>query len=244
MTAVSPRSVRNCLAFEEEFLHMKTTTSSILILAIVGALGTAAASAAPIPGAQGQASTPAHITPAAPRADELRVAMRKLWEDHIVYTRNYIISALADLPDKDDVAKRLLANQDEIGAAIKPYYGAAAGDKLATLLRDHITIATEVVAAAKAGDQAQLTKAQAKWTANGKDIAAFLSGANPSWSRQKLEAMLQKHLDLTTGEVVGRLNKDWAADIRSYDEGHVHMLMFADMLTTGIAKQFPAKVGR
>lgn len=46
--------------------------------------------------------------------------------------------------------------------------------------------------------------------------------------------MLQKHLDMTTGEVVGRLNKDWAADIKSYDDGHAHMLMFADMLTDGL----------
>lgn len=177
----------------------------------------------------------------AERKDELKAAMRKLWEEHITYTRNYIISALADLPDTDAVAKRLLQNQDDIGAAIKPYYGDAAGDKLAALLRDHITIATEVVKAAKAGDQPQLTAAQGKWSANGKDIAAFLDGANPHWSQKDLEAMLQKHLDLTTGEVVARLGKDWVADIKAYDEGHAHMLMFADMLTDGIAKQFPAK---
>ena len=172
---------------------------------------------------------------------ELRMAMRKLWEDHITYTRNYIISALADLPDGDSVAKRLLSNQDDIGNAIRPYYGEDAGKKLAALLRDHILIATEVVKAAKANDKAQLDAAQQKWSMNGKDIAAFLSGANPNWPRPTLESMLQRHLDLTTGEVVGRLQKDWAADIRSYDDGHVHMLMFADALTDGIAKQFPAK---
>lgn len=78
---------------------------------------------------------------------------------------------------------------------------------MAALLRDHILIATEVVKAAKAGNQAQLADAQKKWSANGKDIAAFLSGANPNWAKGDLEAMLQKHLDLTTGEVVGRLKR-------------------------------------
>ena len=53
--------------------------------------------------------------------------------------------------------------------------------------------------------------------------------------------MLQKHLDLTTGEVVARLGQDWAKDLASYDEGHTHMLMFADMLSDGIEKQFPEK---
>ena len=128
----------------------------------------------------------------------------------------------------------LLKNQDDIGGAIKPYYGDAAGDKLATLLRDHILIAAEVVTAAKAGNGAGLTAGQAKWTANGKEIAAFLSGANPNWPQQDLEAMLQKHLDLTTAEVVGRLHKDWGADISAYDEGHEHMLMFADVLTASV----------
>src|SRR5471030_1734211 len=174
-------------------------------------------------------------------AVETRMAMRKLWEDHITYTRNYIISAVADLPDADAIAKRLLKNQDDIGDAIKPYYGDDAGKKLTALLRDHILIATEVVSAAKANDKQKLGDAQKKWSANGKDIAAFLSGANPNWPKKDLEAMLQKHLDLTSGEVVGRLKKDWAADIKSYDAGHVHMLMFADMLTDGIAKQFPDK---
>ena len=171
----------------------------------------------------------------------LKLAMRKLWEDHLTYTRNYIISAVADLPDADAVAKRLLQNQDDLGDAIKPYYGDEAGKKLSALLRDHILIATEVVSAAKGGDAAQLAAAQTKWSANGKEIAAFLSSANPHWPLKDLEEMLQKHLDLTTGEVVGRLTKDWAKDIASYDEGHRHMLMFADLLSDGIAKQFPAK---
>jgi hypothetical protein len=173
---------------------------------------------------------------------ELKMAMRKLWEEHIVYTRNYIISAVAGLQDADKVAERLLKNQDDIGGAIKPYYGDEAGNKLAALLRDHILIATEVVTAAKAGNHDALGASQEKWNANGKDIAAFLSGANPNWSKQDLESMLQKHLDLTTAEVVGRLKQDWAADIRAYDEGHEHMLMFADALSEGIAKQFPDKV--
>lgn len=73
-------------------------------------------------------------------------------------------------------------------------------------------------------------------------IAMFLGKANPNWSEKDMQDMLHKHLELTTGEVVGRLKKDWAADIKSYDEGHVHMLKFADMLTEGIAKQFPDKL--
>jgi hypothetical protein len=170
--------------------------------------------------------------------------MRKLWEDHITWTRNYIVSALAGLDDTSAVAQRLLKNQDDIGAAIKPYYGDAAGKKLADLLRDHIIVATEVVAAAKAGNSEQLAAAQKKWQGNGDAIAAFLSGANPHWPSKTMQSMLRQHLVFTTGEVVARLKKDWPADIKAYDAGHDHMLMFADILADGIAKQFPAALRR
>lgn len=203
-------------------------------------LGLTAVLAASVIGCSGGATTTTS-TAGSEAKSELKLAMRKLWEEHITYTRNYIISALADLEDGDAVAQRLLRNQEDIGAAIKPYYGDEAGNRLAALLRDHILIATEVVGAAKAGNADSLAAKQAKWTANGRDIATFLSGANPNWPQGELETMLQKHLDLTSAEVVGRLHKDWAADIRAYDEGHEHMIMFADALTDGIARQFPDK---
>lgn len=174
-------------------------------------------------------------------AIDVRMAMRKLWEDHITWTRNYIISALANLEDLNPVAERLLANQTDLGNAIKPYYGDDAGNKLAELLREHIIIATKVVEAAKDGKQADLDKAQADWHANAGDISDFLSGANPNWSRDYLLDMLNKHLEYTTDETVARLNKDWNKDIASYEKNHVHMLMFSDALVEGIAKQFPDK---
>jgi hypothetical protein len=172
---------------------------------------------------------------------DLRNAMRQLWEEHIVYTRNFIISALAGLEDTDKIAERLLTNQDDIGNAIKPIYGEEAGKKLSALLRDHILIAADIVKAAKTGDNDGVTKGEKRWTENADEIAVFLSGANPNWPVQTLKNMLYTHLALTTTEVVSRIKKDWALDIEAYDKGHAHMLMFADVLTNGIVKQFPKK---
>ena len=191
--------------------------------------------------AQTGKGTAATASPASPSAVELRMAMRELWEAHVMYTRNYIISAVANLEDVGAIAERLLKNQDDIGAAIKPVYGDAAGNKLTALLRDHITIAVDVVKAAKAGASADLAQADKKWHANADELAAFLSSANPNWPKKDLTDMLYRHLELTTGEVVSRLKKDWAADIAAYDQGDAHMLMFADVLTKGIIKQFPDK---
>ncbi|MEI8350549.1 MAG: glycosyltransferase [Candidatus Omnitrophota bacterium] len=168
----------------------------------------------------------------------LKDVMRKLWEDHAMYTRNYIISVLANLEDANIVTERLLKNQDDIGDAIKPYYGEEAGEKLSGLLRDHILIVVEVVKAAKMGNSKELDKARKKWNMNANDIATFLNGTNPNWPKKDLTDMLYKHLEFTMGEVVSRIKKDWAADIAYYDKEYDHMLMFADVLTDGIVKQF------
>jgi len=172
----------------------------------------------------------------------LHDAMRKLWEDHITWTRVFIISAVADLPDKATATERLLQNQVDIGNAIKPLYGEPAGNKLTALLKEHITTAAEVVAAAKANDQAKLTDANKRWFANADQIADFLSSANPkNWPQAEMRSMMKEHLDLTTQEAVARLRGDWAADVKAYDAVHQQILKMADHLTMGIVKQFPDK---
>lgn len=169
-------------------------------------------------------------------------AMRKLWEDHITWTRLFIISAVADLPDKDATTNRLLQNQVDIGNAVKLYYGDAAGEKLTALLKKHITTAAEIVTAAKANNTVKMEDAKKRWYANADEIAAFLSGANPqNWSLADMKQMMREHLDLTTNEVVAHLKKDWTADIAAYDKIHEQILRMADMLSAGIIKQFPEK---
>ena len=189
--------------------------------------------------------TPAPISVGMERSTKeagLHDAMRKLWEDHITWTRLFIVSAVADLPDKEATTDRLLQNQVDIGNAIKPYYGDAAGEKLTALLKVHITTAAELVAAAKAGDTAKMSEANKRWYANADEIAAFLSGANPkSWPPAEMKAMMHEHLDLTTAEVVARLKGNWADDVAAYEKIHNQILQMADMLTTGIINQYPAR---
>jgi hypothetical protein len=183
-------------------------------------------------------------TPAVVSRGELafRNDMRRLWEDHVTWTRLAVISLTTDAPDTEETVARLLRNQTDIGNAIKPFYGEAAGQELTRLLRDHILIAADLIAAARTGDEAALGEAQARWTANADEIAAFLASANPrEWTVDELKAMLAEHLRLTTNEAVARLQGDWAADVAAYDAIHLHALDMADLLSSGIVAQFPRR---
>ena len=176
-----------------------------------------------------------------PKGMALKNAMRDLWADHVVWTRNYIVAAVADDPSASAAAARLMKNQEDIGNAIVPYYGAAAGTKLTSLLKDHITIAVDLVAAAKAGDNAKVSAADARWKQNAADIATFLSGANSNWPRAALLSMLNEHLSLTTQEATARIQKRWTDDVTAFDKIFDQAMHMADELSAGIIKQFPNK---
>lgn len=173
---------------------------------------------------------------------ELNKAMRKLWEDHITWTRMYIVSAVVNSSDAGNAAERLLKNQEDIGNAIKPFYGNEAGDKLTALLKDHILIAVDIIREAKAGNSTEA--AERRWFANADEIAAFLSKANPNWPENVVKDMLYSHLTVTKEELVARLTKDYAADVAAYDKVHMQAMGMADALADGIVKQFPEKFGK
>lgn len=166
--------------------------------------------------------------------------MRKLWEDHITWTRLVIISIANGLPDTGSTVDRLFQNQVDIGNAVKPFYGEAAGNQLTSLLHDHIAIAAEILTDAKSGNQTALNDALARWYANANDIATFLHNANPKhWPLDMLQSMMKSHLDLTLAEAVAYLQGNYDDSVKGYEQVHLEILSMADTLSSGIIAQFP-----
>ena len=214
---------------------MRFLTSKPGMTALAGSLLILSLGARAVPAA----TSYGHATPT-PKEFALRQEMRKLWEDHVTWTRLVIVSTAANLPDLDATTQRLLQNQADIGNAIKPFYGEPAGSKLTELLRAHIIGAADILAAAKANDTTKLEAAKTSWYANADEISAFLSGANPrNWPLSDMKAMMREHLDLTLSEAVNQLQGKYAESVADYDKVHDEILQMADMLSDGIAKQFP-----
>lgn len=188
------------------------------------------------------AATAMPASPLSSKTVALTQGMNKLWEEHVAWTRMAIVSFAAGLPNLKATEVRLLRNQVDIGNAIKPYYGAAAGSRLTALLKTHILEAVTVLTAAKAGDKAKLNAALKAWYGNAHQIAAFLSDANPkNWPLKATTSMMNNHLKLTTQEAVDELGGKWAASVADYDKIENEILMMANTLASGIAQQFPAK---
>ena len=175
-------------------------------------------------------------------ADAFHDQMRKLWEDHVTWTRLAIVAFADGSAGFDATATRLMRNQKDIGDAIKPFYGEAAGNRLTALLEDHIGIAVRLLQAAEAGNDAAFAKENRAWHANADDIAGFLAGANPRyWPRHAMRDAMRDHLDMTLAEAGHELTGRYAASVADYDEVHHHILGMADVLSSGIVRAFPRR---
>lgn len=172
---------------------------------------------------------------------DFNTAMRKLWTDHMQWTYATVDAYFNNPTSLQPHLDRLLQNQKDIGAAIVPYYGQAAGDTLASLLTVHINQAPPVLKAAKENDQAALTTALNNWYANAEDIADFLAAANPQFDQAHLREEMKGHITQTTAYATDLLQKDYPKAIADYETAFNHMMHFADGLSEGIAKQFPDK---
>lgn len=165
--------------------------------------------------------------------------MRLLWEQHVYWTRMLIISIAFNLPDTEFVAARLLRNPKDFEAALRPLYGEEIATKFADLFTGHLTIAAELVKAAKTGDNAAVADAEHRWYANADQIATFLGRINPYWSEVEWKKMIYDHLAMTKTEAVDILSQKWENSISTFEKIEQEALMMADVMTDGIIKQFP-----
>jgi len=185
-----------------------------------------------------------HPSPRAltPKALALHDDMRALWEAHGSGTRMVIVSFVGNLPNLQAQEQTLLRNQVDIGNAVKPYYGAAAGKKLTKLLQEHINGAVTVLQAAKSGEKSALSQAEREWFANGREIADFLHAANPRFlPRRAARRMMRTHLNQVIEQAVDELSGDYAAGARAFEPYIEHILEMADMISGGIIRQFPGR---
>ena len=164
---------------------------------------------------------------------------RKLWEDHITWTRVVIIGILDDLPGTSVYVDRLLQNYEDMEDALAPYYGEEA-EVLGDLIKDHLVIAAEILQAAKAGQP--LDDLIASWYANAHDIAVQMNEMNPQfWPLEETEQMWVEHLDATLQEATTHLTGDFAGEVAAYDMVHDLALEMADFISAGVMQQFPSQ---
>ncbi|WP_059041504.1 hypothetical protein [Paenibacillus rubinfantis] len=179
------------------------------------------------------------LNPSSPgelKAERMRTDLCSLWSNHAKWTREFQFSRLARLEGSEVLEARLLQNLQEIGEALKPYYGADAGNRLIELLQEHHRIAVELTEAVQKGHREDTYKYRSDGHLNAEDLAIFLNQVNPNWPTEELKSRLDRYLELTEDALNARLSEDGVTENRLYEEAEDQLIQLAEVLAEGIIK--------
>jgi len=172
---------------------------------------------------------------------KLKLQMRKLWTDHIIFTRQFIVDLIDDIPSIDYTTDRLIKNQEQTGNCFRSFFGDVAADNIVSLLKEHINIATDLLKAIKSGNVSEASNFEDQWTLNVENISTFLGTINKYYCIDELSDVFKTQLILTKYQFIARMDGDYSADILYFDMGLNHILRISDYLTDGIVNYRPLK---
>jgi hypothetical protein len=207
----------------------------------LGAVSVLATVFAPVGPALAQHETPSVAqAPAPAKVNETGAALRDLWVGHVFWVRNVVVSTFAgNQPAAAAAEQEVVANARQIAAAIEPYYGNDASEKLFGLLAGHYGAVKQYLDATMAGRQGDQDAAYASLSRNASEIARFLSGANPNLPFDTLNGLLLAHGGHHVRQIQQVHRKEYTDEARTWDAMTRHMYVIADALAGAIAKQFP-----
>lgn len=163
---------------------------------------------------------------------------RKLWEQHVMWTRSFIISTAHCLPDLAPVTARLLRNPEDFACVFRKYYGQNCAEVFCRLLTEHLKIGGDLVTAVKNNETEKVPLLRDAWYENAGEIAEFLCRINPFWSECKWRELLNSHLEMTEKEAALRIGGRFAEDIAIYGEIENEALVMADYMAMGFIRHF------
>jgi hypothetical protein len=208
------------------------------VLSVLVAIGLAAWAGSP---ARSQAAAP---NPA--KVAQLKMALRALYADHVFWVRDLVVATRLGVKGAASEADEYgLKNARAIGQSIAPIYGQAAATKFAALFVGHYSGVKDYMNAAFAngfrGSAARKKAALAELERNGREIAAFVSSANPNLPEGTVYGLLLSHVQHHVMAIDATAKEDWAGEADMWDPMVAEIYTLSDALADGIAKQFPDK---
>lgn len=156
--------------------------------------------------------------------------LKRIITNNVFWARSYIISIMADLPDKQAIQQRLMQNQGYLVGVLKSFFLKQGNHELAKLLQEHKHLTLELMHAIKDKDRKQIEKLERQWYSNIHDVAGFVHKANPKWSVEFIADLLNGLLKLTKQEMVLRAQGKWEEDIKNFDQILLYVSTMVDRL--------------
>jgi hypothetical protein len=167
--------------------------------------------------------------------------MQRQWMEYAVWMREYTVAAVDERVDRAEVAARLLRVPSDIGRALEKYHGRKAGRRVAQLLKQHITIAIDLVDAACEGERQRYSDVESVWDDNADDFATELGTLNVTWTRARVRELWKLQLSQVKEMLTARLEDNFDHEVDLFDEFMTSAVAFADVVSDGIICEFADK---
>ncbi|MDU0204839.1 copper amine oxidase N-terminal domain-containing protein [Paenibacillus sp. MAH-36] len=174
-------------------------------------------------------------------SSDLRITLESLLGEHAELAIIAMQKGIDGAADFNDVAAALLANGDDLSAAVGSVYGDAAGKAFKGLWSTHIGFFVDYVTATSKKDQAGRQAALDKLAKYGTDFGAFLESANPNLKAADVAEGLKSHVSQLIEAFDDYVNKDYTSAYKAEREAYAHMMHFGHVLADAIVKQYPDK---
>ena len=178
------------------------------------------------------------VTPAA----DLRASLEQVFTEHAGLAVMAMQNGVDGDPDFDASAAALLANADDLSAAVGSVYGEEGGEAFDAIWKSHIGYFVDYVTATANDDQAGKDQAMKELEGYVVEQAAFLESATEGGlPAADLEAGLTEHVTQLIAAFDQYVAGDFEGSYASLRESYAHMLMPGSGLAQVIINQFPEK---
>jgi hypothetical protein len=170
---------------------------------------------------------------------ETKQVLRDLWVEHIFWIRSYVVASHAGNAQQRKVAEaEVVTNAKALAQSISPYYGPAASDALFKLLAGHWTAVRDFNEAKLSKSKAAQDRAATALTANARELAKFLSGANPFLPEDAVFGLLSSHGGHHISQIEQIASGAYQNEAATWHAMRKHMFAIADAIADALAKQF------
>ena len=168
--------------------------------------------------------------------EAFRVALRRIFTDHAVYTSKVIESSVPVLQfDSKDNIDRVLENPGHIRFLVEPFLGVAAGEKVEALFTEHLKLAAATLEPVRLGNKKATAAAVAKFMEQGVQVGMLIGSINSKkLNKEQAIQEFSTHNEFVVKLATLRSQRKSKEYNETYDFYFNHMMELSDSIANAL----------
>ncbi|MHB1153985.1 MAG: hypothetical protein ACYCWE_20835 [Eubacteriales bacterium] len=163
---------------------------------------------------------------------------RELWRQRFFWNKSLIVNILCDFGNTAFITKRTLENLEHFAYEFAKYYGFSKSRIFESILKDYYFTTEKLLKAIKAKDEETAKTAGLEMYRNADEIASFLAGVNPYWSKEVWQELFYNNIELIENDAKFRITRLCTTDIIDDELVMKQIMKLSDYMAMGLIRHF------